>query len=84
MLEKLKSRKFLLALLGVVAGGASALTGQGGTVGLVSGIVVVLVSVITYIVTEGKIDAAAVTLTTDAIQEIYDLVMGYKEGDKDE
>lgn len=78
MLEKLKtklaSRKFILALLASISGIATAFSGYGGDIGLICGIVLAVISVATYIVTEGKIDAAGVTLTAEAIQKIITLV----------
>jgi regulatory protein YycH of two-component signal transduction system YycFG len=80
MLEKFKSRKFILAALGVVSGIATVLSGVGGTVGLVAAIVVIVASVVTYIVTEGKIDQAAVNLTFESIKKIIELI---KEAEKE-
>jgi hypothetical protein len=80
MLEKFKSRKFILAALGVISGIATVLSGVGGTVGLVAAIVVIVASVITYIVTEGKIDQAAVNLTYDSIKKIIELIKEAEKG----
>lgn len=61
--RKLTSRKFLLALVGVVSGLAMAfgVTGDEITHAVtdVAGIITALISAVTYIVAEAKVDAAA-------------------------
>ena len=73
-MRKLSSRKLWLALAGVATGIALILGVDGGDVTTVAGALTSLASVITYIVTEGKIDANgvknAVEATQDAIKEI--------------
>lgn len=63
LIRKLTSRKFLLALVGVASGLAMAfgVTGDEITHAVtdVAGIVTALVSAVTYIVAEAKVDAAA-------------------------
>lgn len=64
IVRKLTSRKFLLALVGVVSGLAMAfgVTGDEITHAVtdVAGIITALFSAVTYIVAEAKVDAAAV------------------------
>lgn len=63
IIRKLTSRKFLLALVGVVSGLAMALGVDGGEltdmIGRIAGIVTAAASAITYINAEAKVDAAA-------------------------
>lgn len=63
ILKKLTSRKFILALFGMVAGLAMAFGVEGSElleiVGTVGGIITALGSAVTYINAEAKIDAAA-------------------------
>ena len=63
IIRKLTSRKFLLALVGVVSGLALAfgVEGSGGTnmVTTIGGIVTALGSAVAYIGAEAKVDAAA-------------------------
>lgn len=61
-LKKLTSRKFLAAVAGVVAGLAMIFGLDENVIATVSGMVTTLGSLIAYIVTEGKVDAAAVSL----------------------
>ena len=68
-LQKLTSRKFLAAVAGFVAGLAMAFGLDESIIASVSGAVVSVVSLVTYIVTEGKIDAAAVGNTVQAVQD---------------
>lgn len=69
MINKLKSRKFLTALLGIAMGIGLCFGVDGDSVTDIAGAVLSLVSVVTYIITEGKIDAEAITVTVEAIQE---------------
>lgn len=73
-LQKLTSRKFLAAVAGLVAGLAMAFGLDEGIISAVSGAVVSVVSLVTYIVTEGKVDAAAVGNTVQAVQDAVQAV----------
>lgn len=64
ILRKLTSRKFILAVAGVVIGLATALGVDGSVIvemtGLIGGLLAAVGSVISYINAEAKVDAAAV------------------------
>lgn len=70
MLTKLKSRKFWTAMIGVIVGIAISFGVDAEAISQVAGAVTVLGSVMTYIYTEGKIDAAAVKKATDSVKEL--------------
>lgn len=74
--EKLKSRKFLAALAGVITGLAVVFGLDEGVITAVAGAVTGLASVVAYIVTEGRIDAAAVYKAAQSIQEAQDAMEG--------
>ena len=65
--SKLTSRKFLVAVAGIVSG--VVLIANGSTT---EGVATVIASVIAYLAAEGYIDAAAVKQTTDKIEEAVD------------
>ena len=71
-IRKLTSRKLWLALAGVATGVAMVLGIDGTEITSVAGAVTALASVITYIITEGKVDAAAVKTAVEATQEAAD------------
>lgn len=75
-LEKITSRKFLAALAGLVTGLAMVFGLDETIISTVAGAVVAVGSVATYIITEGRIDKAAlsnaVTLTEEAIKVLED------------
>lgn len=77
-IRKLTSRKLWLALAGVATGVAMVLGIDGTEITSVAGAVTALASVITYIITEGKVDAAAVKTAVEATQEAADTI---KEGE---
>lgn len=60
MKSKLTSRKFWAAIIGVVMGVALAFGLDGDTITDVAGAVVSVASIMTYIISEAKIDSAAV------------------------
>lgn len=58
LMRKLTSRKLWVALAGIASGIALILGVEGSEISDVAGAIVSLVSGMTYIITEGKIDAA--------------------------
>ena len=58
-IKKLTSRKFILCIAGLIVGVALAFGADGETITALAGAVTSLVSLVTYIIAEGKIDAAA-------------------------
>ena len=59
-IKKITSRKLWLAIAGVATGVAVILGVDGSEISNISGAVVSLASVMTYIITEGKIDSESV------------------------
>ena len=84
--RKLSSRKLWAAVAGIVGGLAMVFGLDENIISTVSGAVVSLASVITYVLTEGKVDAAALaTKTAQAVEETAEAVEmlnenGYKVG----
>ena len=76
---KFKSRKLWLAILNAAAGIAIALGADNNIVQIALGAGLALLSAVSYIVVEGKVDAAAVDLSSDAIKKILDLVEQIKQ-----
>ena len=77
--EKFKSRKLWLAILNAAAGIAIALGADNNIVQIALGVGLALLSAVSYIVVEGKVDAAAVDLSSDAIKKILDLAEQIKQ-----
>lgn len=69
ILRKLSSRKLWTALAGTAAGLALAFGLDQEAVASVGGAVVSVASVVTYIVTEGRIDAEGVKKAIEDVQE---------------
>ena len=74
MIQKLTSRKLWMAIAGVATGVAMALGVDSTEITSVAGGVVALISCVTYIVTEGKIDAEGVKNAVIALQEATDTI----------
>lgn len=72
--NKLKSRKFLTCVAGVVMGLCMVFGLDQNTVSVISGAIVSLSSAVVYIYTEGKIDAAAVSKIKDIVDEAKDVI----------
>lgn len=68
--KKLTSRKFWLAIAGLVTGLILAFKGDAETAEIVSGVIMALASVVAYIFGEGLTDASAATKTIDKKVEI--------------
>lgn len=73
ILRKLSSRKLWLAIGGLATGIAMALGVEATDVSTVAGAITALVSVVTYIVTEGKVDAESVKNTIEITGDAIDL-----------
>lgn len=80
ILKKFTSRKFLAAVAGLVAGIAMVFGLNEGIITTVSGAVMAVGSVVAYIITEGRVDAAAVGDAAQKVQDAIDAVTG-EEGD---
>lgn len=80
--RKLTSRKFWLAVVGLVSGLLMAFKVDGETVETICGVIMSAASVIAYIINEGLVDAAA----TQGKHEQTNVIPLYGEfvGDKDE
>ena len=76
MVRKLSSRKLWAAVAGVVAGLAMVFGLDETTISTVAGAVVSVMSVITYIITEGKIDAEGVKNAIEDFQDATKVVEG--------
>lgn len=73
---KLTSRKLWMAIAGIATGVALVLGVDGGDITNVAGAVTALASVITYIVTEGRIDAESVKNAVEATQDAVGTIVG--------
>lgn len=78
-LKKFKSRKLLVAVIGVLMGVAMIFGVDPNVIETVSGAVVADVSVVANIITEGKIDAAAVGDAAQKVQDAVDAVTGQED-----
>lgn len=76
IIKKLSSRKLWMAIAGVATGVAMALGVDSTEITSIAGGVVALISCVTYIVTEGKIDAEGVKNTIIEVQEAVDTITG--------
>lgn len=73
-LKKITSRKFLSCVAGVVLGVCMIFGLDEGVVNTIAGAITSIVSVVIYIYTEGKIDAAAVKKVQDTAEKVTDAV----------
>lgn len=72
--QKLSSRKLWAAIVGVIIGIATIFGLDGNVINTVAGAVMSLVSLVSYIYTEGKIDAARVSSTVTQVQDAIESV----------
>lgn len=76
MIRKLSSRKLWAAVAGVVTGLAMVFGLDENVISTVAGAVVSVMSVMTYIITEGKVDAESVKNAIEDIQDGIEVVEG--------
>lgn len=76
VIRKLTSRKLWLAIAGVTTGIAMILGVDGSDITSIAGAVTALASVITYIITEGKIDAESVKTAVENTQSAVETIEG--------
>lgn len=69
LFRKLTSRKLWMAIAGVATGIATIVGVEGSEISTVAGSVMALASVITYIITEGKIDAESAKWFVEEVEE---------------
>ena len=74
IIRKLTSRKLWLAIAGVVTGIAVALGVDGGDISTVAGAITAMASAITYIITEGKIDAERIKNAVESTQDALEVI----------
>ena len=79
ILRKLSSRKLWVAIAGVATGIALALGVDGSDISTVAGAVTALISAITYIVVEGRIDAESVKNTVVNVQSAIEVIENESE-----
>ena len=82
-MEKYKSRKFILAVLSAVGGIAISLSALPGKVGVISAIISAIIPPVTYIITEGVIDAKAVGMLCDAVSTTAEIVEDIENEDEE-
>ena len=76
LFRKLTSRKLWMALAGIATGVAMALGANTTDISTVAGAVTAIVSAVTYIIVEGKIDAEGVKTAIIEVQNAVDAVEG--------
>lgn len=74
ILRKLSSRKLWMALAGVATGLALVLGADGAEIDAIAGAITAVVSAVSYIIVEGKIDAESVKNAAESVQDVIDLV----------
>ena len=79
IIAKLSSRKLWVAIAGIATGIATILGVDGSDIIDVAGAVTALVSVVTYIIVEGRIDAEGVKNAIIEVEEAVDTIDGSGE-----
>ena len=74
--QKLTSRKFLAAVVGLITGLSMIFGLDENTINTVAGAIVSVSSVMTYIITEGVVDATAVGNAANKVQDAIDQIQG--------
>lgn len=80
--QKLSSRKFLAAVAGIVIGVSMIAGADEATAEAIAGAVVAVLSVVSYIIIEGKIDATRILEAFKKIQEAKDEIKERADGNE--
>lgn len=83
LLRKLSSRKFWMAVAGVVTGIAMAFGVESSAVATIAGAVTAVASVVTYVVTEGRVDVNSAQKAAETVCDAVKL-MATTEGTSDD
>lgn len=78
-ITKITSRKFLTCVAGFVMGLCVVFGVDEGSVSTIAGAVTSIASIVSYIIAEGKVDAAAVGNAQDAVKDVIDAVEKIEE-----
>ena len=70
IIKKLTSRKFIVSVISLISGIALLLGADGDTVETISAAAMILAPTLIYCITEGKIDASAISALNDALKSI--------------
>jgi phage shock protein PspC (stress-responsive transcriptional regulator) len=76
IIQKLASRKLWMAIAGIATGLALVLGVDASEISNVAGAVTAVASVVTYIVTEGRIDAESVKNAVESVEKAVDTIGG--------
>lgn len=74
MIQKLMSRKLWMSVAGISTGICMILGVNASDVSTIAGGIVALVSAVSYIVTEGKIDAERVKTAVESAQDVAEVI----------
>lgn len=74
ILRKLSSRKLWLAIVGVLTGIAMAMGADATEIQTIAGATASVISIVAYIVVEGRVDAESVKNTIEIAEEAIDLL----------
>ena len=79
--NKFASRKFILALVGVITGILGIIGFNDNTIAVVAFVIIEILSIVTYCYIEGKVDAAAVGATASLLEVFKDLLDQLRSGE---
>ena len=74
MLRKFTSRKLWLAIAGVIVGIAMAFGLDESDISTISGAVTAIISIVTYIAAEGRVDAESVKKSIEATKKAIEVI----------
>lgn len=78
-IKKITSRKFLTCIAGVVLGISMIFGLDEGAISTIAGAITSIASLVSYIISEGKVDAAAVNNEVEIITDAVDVIEDIKE-----
>lgn len=80
ILKKFTSRKFIMSLVGVIVGILGMFGCSDNTTAIVAFAALEILSILAYIIAEGRVDAAAVKNITDVVNMLVDMITQANNG----
>ena len=80
LVKKFTSRKFILSAVGCIAGIVGMITCNDNVIAVTAFIALEALCIISYLITEGKIDAAGVQMMTNLLGQISEMISQLKDG----
>lgn len=82
LIKKLTSRKFILSLIGVIAGILGMIGCNDNVIAFCVFAAIEIISIVAYMVIEGKLDATSISYSTTVVEQIIQMIQQLTKGEE--